>query len=111
MGGENLDAILEPVAEILILILVLIAVAAVSIFFINKFAARHRDRAHQKVSASKRTKHTQVDLLGGSSAAREKSENRRGDRPGTGSGEGSIDILAAKPEGPDNPEIDKQVSR
>ena len=109
MGGENLDAILEPVAEILILILVLIAVAAVSIFFINKFAARRRDRAHQKLSASKRTKHTQVDLLGGSGAARNRPEERRGGRPVGGSVEGAADIVG-KANGPDQPEAEKRVS-
>ncbi len=109
MGGENLDAILEPVAEVLILILVLIAAAAVSIFIINKVAGRRRDRAHQKISASRRTKHTQVDLLGGAkTAARTPYADRRQSRS---SGEGMIDIIGSPRKSAEDGSVDHETSR
>ncbi len=50
MGGENLDAQLEPLAQLLILVIVLITVAALSFLIINKVAQRRRERAHLKLS-------------------------------------------------------------
>lgn len=108
MGGENLDAQLEPIAQVLILIIVLIAVATLSFLIINKVARRRREQSHNKLSASRRTKHTQVDLLGGSGAqeepARHRSVHQR--RRRNSSQHGMIDILArpkGSPEG-DPPE-------
>jgi hypothetical protein len=66
MGDAKLDEILEPLLQILILIAVLVTVATISFFVISKFSQSRRDRAHIKISGSRRTKHTQVDLLGGS---------------------------------------------
>jgi flagellar biosynthesis/type III secretory pathway M-ring protein FliF/YscJ len=70
VGGENLDAGLEPIAQVLILLIVLIAVASVAFFIVNKIAIRRKERAHNKLSTSRRSKHTWVDL----SAGREKSQ-------------------------------------
>lgn len=109
MGGENLDAQLEPIAQILILIIVLIAVATLSFLIINKVALRRREQSHNKLSASRRTKHTQVDLLGGSAAsteepARHRSVHQR--RRRNSSNHAMIDILAQpkKPREGDPPE-------
>ena len=66
MGDARLDEILEPLLQILILVAVLVTVATISFFAISKFSQSRRDRAHTKISGSRRTKHTQVDLLGGS---------------------------------------------
>jgi hypothetical protein len=65
MGDANLGEILEPLLPILILIAVLLTVGTVSFFVISKFSQMRRDRAHIKISGSRRTKHTQVDLFGG----------------------------------------------
>ena len=103
MGGENLDAQLEPIAQALILIIVLIAVASLSFLIINKVARRRREQSHNKLSASRRTKHTQVDLLGGSGAdkeepARHRSVHQR--RRRSSSQHAMIDILARPKESP-----------
>ena len=104
MGGENLDAQLEPIAQVLILIIVLIAVATLSFLIINKVARRRRENSHNKLSASRRTKHTQVDLLGGSGAdkeepARHRSVHQR--RRRNSSQHTMIDILARPKETPE----------
>jgi hypothetical protein len=65
MGGENLDAGLEPIAQVLILIIVLIAVASIAFFIINKIAVSRKERVHNKLSTSRRSKHTWVDLSAG----------------------------------------------
>lgn len=99
MGGETLDARLEPIAQALILIIILIAVAAVSFLIINKMAIRRRERTHGKLSASRRTKHTQVNLLGDSNAEEREpktysskhSRRRRASSPNA-----MIDILARR---------------
>ncbi len=62
MAGDNLDARLEPVAQAFILLLVLVAVASVAFFIINKVALRRKERAHNKLSTSRRSKHTWVDI-------------------------------------------------
>jgi len=104
MGGENLDAQLEPIAQILILIIVLFAVATLSFLIINKVARRRREQSHNKLSASRRTKHTQVDLLSGSSAdtgepARRRSVHRR--RRRNSSQHAMVDILARPKQSPE----------
>jgi 4-hydroxybenzoate polyprenyltransferase len=110
LGGENLDAVLEPVAEVLILMLVLVAAAAVSIFIINKVAGRRRDRAHQKISASRRTKHTQVDLLGGAKLPKEPSETPSNRPRPTRSGSEPTDIPEPQKDSPDQPDVSKRAS-
>ena len=105
MGGENLDAQLEPIAQFLILIIILMAVATLSFLIINKVARRRREQSHNKLSASRRTKHTQVDLLGGSGAdkdepARHRSVHQR--RRRKSSPHAMIDILAQPKEPPES---------
>ena len=97
MRTENLDEQLEPFAQALILIIVLIAVAAISFFVINKAAQRSKERAHHKLSGSRRTKHTQVDLFGGSKKNGAEADEYRGThtrRRRSSSDTPSIDILA-----------------
>lgn len=104
MGAENLDALLEPIAQVLILIIVLIAVATLSFLIINKVARRRREQSHNKLSASRRTKHTQVDLLGGSGANKEEPARHRPlhqRRRRSSSQNEMIDILARPKGSPD----------
>ena len=114
MGGENLDAQLEPIAQVLILVIVLIAVATLSFLIINKIARRRREQSHNKLSASRRTKHTQVDLLGGSGAAKDEPARHRSvhqRRRRNSSHHGMIDILAQPKKPPEgNPPEDKPHS-
>ena len=101
MGGDNLDAQLEPIAQVLILIIVLIAVATLSFLIINKVALRRREQSHNKLSTSRRTKHTQVDLLGGSGGNEDEPERHRSvhqRRRRNSSQHAMIDILA-RPKG------------
>ncbi len=99
MGGDDLDAQLEPLAQLLIFLMVLIAVAAIAFLIINKVAQRRRERAHLKLSGSRRTKHTQVDLFGGASAAKDAPQTHTRRRRSSSSTPG-IDILA-KPKAPE----------
>ena len=93
MGGESLDARLEPIAEILILLLVLLAVASLAFFFINKAAARRREKAHRKLSTSRRSKDSWVDLSGERGGQQmDRRPARRRSRQG--SSNDLIDILA-----------------
>ena len=104
MGGENLDAQLEPIAQVLILIILLIAVATLSFLIINKVARRRLEQSHNKLSASRRTKHTQVDLLGGSSAGEDEPTRHRSvhqRRRRNSSQHAMIDILARPKEPPE----------
>jgi Flp pilus assembly protein TadB len=109
MGGENLDAVLEPIAQVLILLIVLIAVAALSFLIINKVARQRREQSHNKLSASRRTKHTQVDLLGGAGkdeSGRHRSVHQR--RRRATSQHGMIDILGRPKDTPEgDPPADK----
>ena len=105
MGGENLDAQLEPIAQVLILIIVLIAVATLSFVIINKVARRRREQSHNKLSASRRTKHTQVDLLGGAGSRNEEPAQHRSvhqRRRRNSSQHAMIDILARPKESPED---------
>jgi hypothetical protein len=63
MGGDSLDARLQPIAEALLMILVLAAVAAIASLIINHVARRRREQKHNKVSGSRRGKHTKSDLF------------------------------------------------
>ena len=111
MSGENLDAALQPIAEALILIMVLIAVAAISFLVINKVAQRRRDRAHQKLSGSRRTKHTQVDLLGGAktSSSRDAGAVSGSRVNASGAARSAIDIPPQDTRVPEAERGDKQV--
>jgi hypothetical protein len=64
MGPDSLDARLQPLAEFLLLLLLLIGIATVASIILSKMAARRRERAHNRVSASKRLGHTSIDLFG-----------------------------------------------
>lgn len=106
MRADNLDEQLEPVAQALILIIVLVAVAAISFFVINKAAQRSKERAHHKLSGSKRTKHTQVDLFGGASKVEGESGEYRAKhtrRRRSSSHTPAIDILARPKESGEQP--------
>lgn len=96
MGSEKLDAALQPIAEALLLLLILIAVAAISFLIINKVALKRKEKAHNKLSASKRKAHTWVDLSGGSAAeGRDKSRSTRPrESRRSSSSDGMVDILA-----------------
>lgn len=111
MGGEGLDAQLEPIAQALILIIVLIAVAAISFFIINKVALRRKEKAHNKLSTSRRSKHTWVDLSGGSGASETSGRSKHRRRRRGSSKHVMLDILA-KPKEPkgDNPSPDESSS-
>lgn len=69
MGAEGLDAQLQPLAQALILIIVLIAIASAAFFIMNKIAVRRKEKAHNKLSTSRRSKHAWVDLSGSSGAS------------------------------------------
>ena len=96
MGGDSLDAQLEPLAQALILILVLIGIASIAFFIINKVAIRRKEKAHNKLSTSRRSKHTWVDLSGNAADRRpeEKPERFRRRRRRSGSNHVMLDILA-----------------
>jgi FtsZ-interacting cell division protein ZipA len=96
MGGENLDAQLEPIAQALILILILIGIASITFFIINKVAIRRKEKAHNKLSASRRSQHTWVDLSGRSGVAEseEKPERSRRRKRRSNSNHAMLDILA-----------------
>ncbi len=63
MGGDNLDARLEPVAELLLIVIVMIMVAAVASYVLMKIAQRRKEKAHNKLSASRRAKDSAINLL------------------------------------------------
>ena len=89
MGGDNLDAKLEPLAEFLLIVIVMLIVAAVSSYVLMKAAQRRREQAHSKLSASRRGKESGIDLFGQRSGAedapqRQRSSGRRGSSSGSG---------------------------
>jgi ABC-type microcin C transport system permease subunit YejB len=94
MGGEGLDAQLEPLAQALILIIVLIGIAAISFFIINKVALRRKEKAHNKLSTSRRSKHAWVDLSGGSGASESTEHSKHRKRRRSSSNHVMLDILA-----------------
>ncbi len=95
MGGDRLDAQLAPIAEFLLIFILLLVVAAVTSFLLSRAVQRRRDRAHNKLSGSRRTQHSKIDLF----AKVEPSGGRSGDhnhrrRSGSSSyGQGAIDIV------------------
>lgn len=90
MGGDRLDAQLEPIAEFLLIIIVLLVVASVTAYILSKVVQRRRERAHGKLSGSRRTKHSKIDLF---AKPEEKSGgvDRKGSRR-SGSSTNRIDI-------------------
>jgi|GEM_PF-4943216 len=65
MGGDGLDQQLGPVAEFLLIIIALLFVAAVTAYFLTKAVQRRKERAHGKLSGSRRTGHSKIFLFGG----------------------------------------------
>ncbi|MDP8913952.1 MAG: hypothetical protein M3N39_10310 [Pseudomonadota bacterium] len=114
MGGENLDAQLEPIAQALILILVLIGIASIAFFIINKIAVRRKERAHNKLSTSRRSKHTWVDLSAGREGSHAEESTHRSSRRRrrrSSSDHVMLDILAKpKKSKGDNPSPDESSS-
>ncbi len=95
MGGDRLDAQLEPIAEFLLIFIVLLVVAAVTSFLLSKAVQRRKQRAHNKLSGSRRTHHSKIDLFakvdaGGEGASGGRHKHRR--RSGSSGGK-AIDIL------------------
>ena len=97
MGGESLDAGLEPIAQVLILLIVLIAFASIAFFITNKIAVRRKERAHDKLSTSRRSKHTWVDLSAGRDKRQAEASTQRSScrkRRRSSSDHAMLDILA-----------------
>ena len=96
MGAEGLDAQLQPLAQALILILLLIGISAVAFFIINKIAIRRKEKAHNKLSTSRRSRNAWVDLSGSSGASEtvEKNGRSRHRRRRSSSTHVMLDILA-----------------
>ena len=63
MGGDNLDARLAPIAEILLILIVMIMAAGAASYVLMKIAQRRKEKAHNKLSASRRTKDSAINLL------------------------------------------------
>jgi hypothetical protein len=103
MGGDRLDQQLGPIAEFLLIIIALLFVAAVTAYFLTKAVQRRKERAHGKLSGSKRTKHSKIDLF-----AKPEETNRSSRGSGrsrsSSSGRGGIDIIKrpAEPRGADD---------
>ena len=77
MGGESLDAQLEPIAQFLLVVIVMMVVAAVSSYAIMKITQRRKEKAHNKLSSSRRGKDTGINLFGEEPGAGDASESRR----------------------------------
>ncbi len=99
MGGDSLDARLQPIAQFLLILILLVAVAAITAYVLSKYVQRKREQAHGKLSASRRGKHTKIDLFAKDGAAKS-SRHRSGKRRRGGHSEDlKIDILK-RPEAP-----------
>ncbi len=99
MGGDSLDAQLQPIAQFLLITILLMAIAAITAYVLSKYVQRKRERAHGKLSASRRGKHTKIDLFAKDEAAGN-SRHRSGKRRRGGHSEGlKIDIMK-RPEAP-----------
>ncbi len=89
MGGDSLDARLAPFAEFLLILIVMIMVAAAASYVLMKIAQRRKEKAHNKLSASRRGVDSAIDLLAkgseteGSPVERGRTERRK---PRNGSG-------------------------
>jgi hypothetical protein len=92
MGGDRLDQQLGPIAEFLLIIIALLFVAAVTAYFLTKGVQRRKERVHGKLSGSKRTGHSKIDLFArGDETGRTTRGSGRSRRSSTG--ESGIDIL------------------
>jgi hypothetical protein len=74
VGGDRLDQQLGPVAEFLLIIMALLFVAAVTAYFLSKAVQRRKERAHGKLSGSRRTKHSKIDLFAKSEETNDRSQ-------------------------------------
>jgi hypothetical protein len=92
MGGDRLDQQLGPIAEFLLIIIALLFVAAVTAYFLTKAVQRRKERAHGKLSGSRRTGHSKIDLF---AKPEETGRTTRGSGRArrSSSGESGIDIL------------------
>ena len=82
MGADKLDAQLEGVALFLLIVIALIIVATLTSYILFKFVQRRKDKAHNKLSASRRGEDSGINLF-------EKAERERtGGRSRSGSGKG-----------------------
>ena len=110
VGADRLDAQIEPIAQFLLLIILLTVVAAIVFFITNQVAKRRRERLHGRLSASRRTKHSKIDLFSGADEMNRASAARPRRRRSSGSTHLSIDILK-KPEAPDGGGSDSSEER
>jgi hypothetical protein len=92
MGADRLDSQLAPIAEFLLIIIALLVVASVTAYFLSKAVQRRKERAHGKLSGSRRTKHSKIDLF-----AKQEETGRTSRGSGrsrrSSSGESRVDIL------------------
>lgn len=102
MSGEGLDAQLQPIAQALILIIVLIGIASVAFFIINKVAIRRKEKAHNKLSTSRRSKHGWLDLSEGSIASERTRRSKHRRRRHSSSKHVMLNILARPEETKDS---------
>lgn len=65
MNQDKLDKALEPLAIYLLSGALVIALAAVGAILVTSYIRRRKQRAHEKVSRSRRSKDTAYDLFGG----------------------------------------------
>ena len=63
MGGDSLDAQLEPIAQFLLVVIALIIVASLTSYILFKVVQRRKDKAHNKLSASRRDKDSGINLF------------------------------------------------
>lgn len=93
MSGEGLDAQLQPVAQALILIIVLIGIASVAFFIINKIAVRRKEKGHNRLSTSRRSRQGWLDLSEGSGASERTRRSKHRRKRHSSSKHVMIDIL------------------
>ena len=63
MGGEGLDARVEPFAEFLLVVILMMMVAGAASFVLMKIAQRRKEKAHNKLSASRRAEDSAINLF------------------------------------------------
>lgn len=99
MGADRLDQQLGPIAEFLLIIIALLLVAAVTAYLLSKAVQRRKERNHGRLSGSRRTKHSKIDLFAKSEETGRTSRGSGRSRRSS-SGEGRIDITKrpAEPE-------------
>ena len=81
MGGDRLDAQLEPLAQFLLILITLLVVASITAYILSKLVQRRKQSAHNKLSNSRRTKESGINLLKeGSDLGREPERQSSGRR-------------------------------